>query len=238
MSAEELMRLRPWLELVNLPRGLCIYQPGTLIQQVYFPISAVVSLLYEMDDGTMIETAVVRNEGMVGVALFLGGGSTLSRAVVQSPGYAYRLQGEYLKREFHRAGPLQKVLMRYTQSLFTEMAQTLVCLRHHSLKQQLCRWLLIRFERLHANRLEMSQESIASLLGVRRAAISEIAINLRESGLISYGRSRIALLDRPALESLACGCYFTIKAERDRLLRNARGLDHNGQDDVISIHST
>lgn len=238
LSTEELTRLSPCLELVKLPRGRCIYQPGTLIQNVYFPTSAVVSLLYEMDDGAMVETAVVGNEGMVGVALFLGGESTLSRAVVQSPGYAYRLKGECLKREFHRAGLMQKILMRYTQALLTEMAQTLVCLRHHSLKQQLCRWLLIRFERLHTNCLEMSQESIATLLGVRRAAISEIAVSLREAGLISYGRGRIALLNRKGLEKLACGCYFTIKAERDRLLRKAKGRSLDDQHAVISIHST
>lgn len=237
LSPEEITRLSPWLELASLPRGLCIYQPGTLIQHVYFPTSAVVSLLYEMDDGAMVETAVVGNEGMVGIALFLGGESTLSRAVVQSPGYAYRLKGEYLKREFHYAGPMQKILMRYTQALLTEMSQTLVCLRHHSLKQQLCRWLLIRFDRLRTNRLEMSQESIATLLGVRRAAISEIAVNLRESGLIFYERGRIALLDRHALEMQVCGCYFAIKAERERLLPKANELT-NDPKAVFPSHNT
>lgn len=236
LSTEELIRLAPCLESVKLTRGLCIYQPGSLIQNVYFPTSAVVSLLYEMDDGTMVETAVVGNEGMIGIALFLGGESTLSRAVVQSPGYAYRLKGECLKREFHRAGTLQRILMRYTQALLTEMAQTLVCLRHHSLPQQLCRWLLIRFDRLPTNCLEISQESIATLLGVRRAAISEIAVNLREAGLISYGRGRIALLNRQGLEKLTCGCYFIIKDERDRLLQNTKGLSLDDQHAALSIN--
>jgi len=231
LSADEFKRLTPCLELVTLPRGLCIYQPETVVQYAYFPTSTVVSLLYEMDDGAMVETAVVGNEGMVGVALFLGGERTLSRAVVQSPGYAYRLKGECLKREFHRAGSMQKILMRYTQALLTEMSQTLVCVRHHSLKQQLCRWLLIRFDRLNTNRLDMSQESIASLLGVRRAAISEIASKLRGAGLISYERGRITLLDRQGLEQLSCGCSAAINAEQDRLLPKVNRLN-----EVISEH--
>jgi CRP-like cAMP-binding protein len=218
LSEDELTRLTPCLELVTLPRGLCIYQPGTVIQYVYFPTSASVSLLYEMDDGAVVEIGVVGKEGMVGVALFLSGESTVSRAVVQSPGYAYRVKGECLKREFHRAGPMQKILLRYTQALLTEMAQSLVCLRLHSLKQQFCRWLLIRFERLNTNCLELSQESIAGLLGVRRAAISEIASKLRQAGLISYQRGRITLLDQQGLEKLSCGCNAAIKAEQERLL--------------------
>jgi len=231
LSEDELTRLTPCLELVMLPRGLCVYQPGTVIQYVYFPTSASLSLLYEMDDGAMVEIGMVGKEGMLGVALFLSGESTVSRAVVQSTGYAYRLKGECLKREFHRAGLMQKILLRYTQVLITEIAQTLVCVRHHPLKQRLCRWLLTRFDRSNTNRLELSQESIASLLGVRRAAISEIAGNLRQAGLISYERGRITLLDQPGLEKLSCGCNATIKAERERLLPTA-----NSSKAVMSEH--
>lgn len=221
LPVEEINSLTPCLELVSLSPGLTIYEPGMQIKHVYFPTSAVVSLLYEMDDGALVEAIVVGNEGMVGVGLFLGGESALSRAVVQSPGYAYRLKGVHLKREFDRAGSLQKILLHYTQALLTEMAQTLVCARHHTLEQQLCRWLLKRFDRLSTNVLETSQESIATLLGVRRAAISEIAVNLRKAGLIDYERGRIVLLDRPGLEKQACGCYAVIIAEQGRLLPRA-----------------
>ncbi|MBT9522517.1 MAG: Crp/Fnr family transcriptional regulator [Dechloromonas sp.] len=235
LSPEEITRLSPSLELLLLPPGLCLYEPGTPIQYAYFPTSAVISLLYEMDDGAMVEIAMVGNDGVVGVAAVLDGESTLSRAVVQNPGYAYRLAGEHLKREFQRGGPLQKTLLRYTQALLTEMAQTLVCVHHHSLEQQLCRWLLMRFDRLPINYLELSQESIANLLGVRRAAISEIAVKLRKAGLIHYGRGRIALLDRPGMEKRACGCYFIIRTEQDRLLRKAKGLSLDEQPVVASI---
>jgi len=235
LSAEELTRLTPFLELIVLPPGLCIYEPGTPIQYVYFPTSAVISLRYEMDDGAMVETAMVGNDGLIGAAAFLDGESTLSRAVVQNPGFAYRLTGERLKCEFHRAGPLQKILLRYTQALLTEMAQTLVCTHHHSLEQQLCRWLLMRFDRMPFNFLELSQESIANLLGARRAAISEIAVKLRKAGLIHYERGRIALLDRRGLEKQACGCYFAIKAERDRLLQKSKGTSLNDRDAVIPV---
>jgi CRP-like cAMP-binding protein len=238
LSAEELARLTPFLELLLLPPGLCIYEPGTPIQYIYFPTSAVISLLYEMDDGAMVEIAMVGNDGVVGVAAFLEGESTLSRAVVQNPGYAYRLTVEHLKREFHRAGPMQKTLLRYTQALVTELAQTLVCVHHHSLEQQLCRWLLMRFDRLPFNYLELSQETMANLLGVHRPAISEIAVRLRKAGLIHYGRGRIAVLDRPGLEKRACGCYFIIKAEQDRLLRKAKGPRIDDLPVVASISET
>lgn len=218
LSPEELRRLTPCLEWILLPPGICLYEPGTPIQYAYFPTSAVISLVHEMDDGAMVEIGMVGNDGVVGVTAFLEGESTLSRAVVQNPGYAYRLSGEVLKNEFRRAGPMQKTLLRYTQALMTEIAQTLVCVHHHSLEQQLCRWLLMRFDRLPFNYLELSQETIANLLGVRRAAISEIAVRLRQAGLIHNERGRIALLDREGLEKRVCGCYFTIRAEQDRLL--------------------
>lgn len=221
LPADEFTRLAPDLELVPMSLGQSIYEPGTQIQHVFFPTTAIVSLHYEMDDGSLAEIAVVGKEGIVGIALFMGGETTLSRAVVQSAGEAYRLKGQLLKREFHRAGPLQRILMRYTQALLTEMAQTLVCIRHHSLDQQFCRWLLRRFDRLSANNLVMSQETIANILGVRRAAISELAVSLRKAGLIKYERGRIALLDRPGLEARACECYATIKGEFDRLLPTA-----------------
>jgi CRP-like cAMP-binding protein len=219
LPADEINSLTPHLELVSLSSGFIIHEPGTPIRHVYFPTSAVVSLLYDMDDGALVEAIVVGKEGMVGVSVFLGGESALSRAVVQSAGYAYRLKGECLKREFLRPGSLQNILLRYTQALLTEMAQTLVCVRHHSLAQRLSRYLLKRFDRLSSNVLEISQESIAILLGVRRAAISAIAVNLRKAGLIDYERGRIVLLDRTGLEKQACGCYAAVINEQGRLLQ-------------------
>ncbi|MGB4063135.1 MAG: Crp/Fnr family transcriptional regulator [Azonexus sp.] len=238
LSAEELRRLTPCLELILLPPGSCLYEPGTPIEYAYFPTSAVISLVYEMDDGAMVEIGMVGNDGVVGVAAFLEGESTLSRAIVQNPGYAYRLSGEHLKSEFRCAGPMQKTLLRYTLGLMSEMAQTLVCVSHHSLEQQLCRWLLSRFDRLPFNYLELSQETIANLLGVRRAAISEIAVRLRQAGLIHYERGRIALLDRRGMEKRVCGCYFTIKAEQDRLLWKAKGVLLDDQSVVAPIDKT
>lgn len=238
LSSEESKRITPCLELIILPPGLCICEPGVPLRYTYFPTSAVISLLYELDDGAMVEIAMVGNDGMVGVGAFLDGESTLSRAIVQNPGYAYRLKVEDLKCEFRRAGQMQKILMHYILAIATEMAHSIVCLRHHSLEQQLCRWLLMRFDRLPFNYLELSQESMANLLGVRRAAISEIAVKLRKAGLIHYERGRIALLDRPGLEKRACGCYFTIRAEQDRLLRKAKGLSLGDQPAVASIHET
>lgn len=238
LSAEELRRLTPCLELILLPPGLCLYEPGTPIQHAYFPTSAVISLVHEMDDGAMVEIAMVGNDGVVGVASFLEGESTLSRAVVQNPGYAYRVTGEDLISEFRRAGPMQTTLLRYTQALMTEIAQTLVCVHHHSLEQQLCRWMLTRFDRLPFNYLELSQETIANLLGVRRPAISEIAVRLRKAGLIHYERGRIALLDRRGMEKRVCGCYFTIRAEQDRLLWKAKGVHFDEQPVVVSVDKT
>lgn len=238
LSAEELRRLTPHLQLILLPPGLCLYEPGTPIQYAYFPTSSIISLLYEMDDGATVEIAMVGNDGMVGITAFLEGERTLSRAIVQNPGYAYRLTAEHLKREFHRAGPMQITLLRYTQALLTEMAQTLVCIHHHSLEQQLCRWLLMRMDRLPFNYLELTQESIANLLGVHRPAISEIAVRLRKSGLIHYERGHIALLDRQGMEKRACRCYFTIRAEQDRLLWKAKSQDLDNRPVVASIHAT
>ena len=236
LSTEELMRLNPCLELVLLPQGFCLHESEAIIPYVYFPTSAVVSLIYEMGDGAMVEVAMVGNDGVVGIAAFLEGESTLSRAIVQNPGYAYRLPVEDLKREFQRAGGLQKTLLRYTQAVLTEMAQALVCVRHHSLEQQFCRWLLLRFDRLPFNYLELSQESIANLLGVRRPAISEIAVKLRKAGLIRYERGRIALLDRQGMEKRACGCYLAIRAEQDRLFSKTADLRLDEQHALASIN--
>jgi len=214
-------RLAHVMKLVSMTLGQSIYESGTRIRHVFFPTSIVVSLRYELDDGLTAETAVVGNEGVVGIALFMGGETTLSNAVVENPGQAYRLDGHLLKNEFHRAGPMQRILMRYTQALFTEMSQTLVCIRHHSLEQQLCRWLLRRFDRFPHNSLMMSQEKIANTLGVRRSAISEVAVRLQKASLINYNRGQITLIDRPGLESHSCECYSIIIHEFDRLLPKA-----------------
>jgi len=218
LPAEERERLSPDLELVPMEVGQSLYNSSSEIRHVYFPTTAIVSLLYEMDDGAVDEIAVVASEGIVGIALFMGGETTLSRAVVQSAGYGYQMKGQVLKREFHRAGPMQRLLLRYTQALMTEVAQTLVCNRHHSLDQQFCRWLLLRFDRLPSNKLAMSQERIANLLGVRRGSISEIEGKLRKDGLISYHRGHLALIDRVGLQARGCECYAVIKEEFDRLL--------------------
>ncbi len=223
LPEEERRRLGVSLELVPLDYGQCLYEPGAQILDVFFPTTAIVSLLSDIEDGTTAETAAVGNEGIVGVTLFMGGETTLSRAMVYSPGHGYKLTGRILKGEFHRAGPLQRSLMRYTQALLAEMAQTLVCMRHHTLEQQFCRWLLRRFDRLSPQALVMSQEMIAQVLGVRRAAISEVAIGLRTAGLISYGRGRVNLLDRPGLEARSCACYAAIQGEFARLLPGGTG---------------
>lgn len=214
-------RLADVMKRVPMTLGQSIYESGTRIRHVFFPTSAVVSLRYELDDGLLAETAVIGNEGVVGIALFMGGETTLSSAVIENPGHAYRLEGHLLKSEFHRAGPMQRILMRYTQALFTEMSQTLVCVRHHSLEQQLCRWLLRRFDRFTNNSLVMSQEKIANTLGVRRSAISEVAVRLQKAALINYSRGRITLLDRPGLEKRSCECYAIVRDEFDRLLTQA-----------------
>ena len=198
--------------------GHVLYESGVALQHVYFPADCIVSLLYVMENGASAEIAVVGNEGMVGISLFMGGETTPSRAVVQSAGYAYRLKGELLKAEFGRSGATQHLLLRYTQALLTQMAQTAVCNRHHTVEQQLCRWLLLSLDRLSDNNLTMTQELIANMLGVRREGVTEAAGRLQASGLISYSRGRITVLDRPRLERKVCECYAVVKKESDRLL--------------------
>ncbi|MEC5399544.1 Crp/Fnr family transcriptional regulator [Uliginosibacterium sp. H1] len=218
LPAVECERLFPLLELVPMNLGDVLYESGAQMRHVYFPTTAIVSLLYVMEDGASAEIAVVGNEGIVGVSLFMGGESTPSRAVVQSAGQAYRLKGPFLKDEFFRAGDMQRLLLRYTQALLTQMAQTAVCNRHHSLDQQLCRWLLLSLDRLPSNSLVMTQELISNMLGVRREGVTEAAGNLQKAGLIEYRRGHITVLDRPGLEARTCECYAVVKKEFDRLL--------------------
>ena len=214
----DLERLRPHLELASLPLGKALYESGKMMHHVYFPIDSIVSLLNVMEDGSSAEIAVVGNDGVVGVALFMGGGTTPSRAVVQSAGHAYRLDPAFLQAEFNRAGALQHLLLRYTMALLTQMAQTAICNRHHSLDQQLCRWLLLSLDRLPSNELVMTQILIANMLGVRREGVTEAAGKLQRAGLIHYRRGHIVVLDRPGIEARACECYEAVKRESDRLL--------------------
>ena len=211
-------RLRPQLKLVKMPLGMVLYESGATLQHIYFPTTSIVSLLYVMEDGASSEIAVVGNEGIIGVSLFMGGESTPSRALVQSAGQAYRLTGSHLKLEFKRHGELLHVLLRYTQALITQMAQTAVCNRHHALDQQLCRWLLLSLDRLPGSELVMTQELIANMLGVRREGVTEAALRLQKLDLIRYTRGRITVLDRPGLEARTCECYAVVKKEYDRLL--------------------
>jgi len=211
-------RLQPKLELVPLKLGASVYEAGGKQPYVYFPTDAIVSLLYVMKDGASAEIAVVGNEGLVGIALFMGGETTPSRAVVQSAGHAYRLSSKRLKTEFEAGGALQHLLLRYTQALITQMAQTAVCNRHHSIEQQLCRWLLLSADRLPTNVLTMTQELIANMLGVRREGVTEAAGKLQDAKLINYSRGRITILDREKLERRVCECYLVVKSEFDRLL--------------------
>ena len=211
-------RIRAHMELRPMPLGHVLYESGSTMRHVYFPTTSIVSLLYVMEDGASAEIAIVGHEGIVGISLFMGGETTPSRAIVQSAGYAYRVPGNFLKEEFFRAGPLQRLLLRYTQALITQMAQTAVCNRHHSVDQQLCRWLLMSLDRLPSNELTMTQELIANMLGVRREGVTESAGKLQKLGLISYNRGHIVVLDRPALEAHACECYGVVKVEFDRLL--------------------
>jgi len=218
LPAAEFARLAPHLELISMPLGKVLYESGSQLRYVYFPTTSIVSLLYVMADGASAEIAVVGHEGMVGVALFMGGETTPSRALVQSAGHAYRLPGQLLKEEFHRASALQYLLLRYTQALLTQMAQTAVCNRHHSVDQQLCRWLLLSLDRLPSNKLSMTQELIANMLGVRREGVTDAAGKLQSLGLITYSRGHITVLDRPGLEKKSCECYEVVKKEFDRLL--------------------
>jgi CRP-like cAMP-binding protein len=218
MPDVELRRLLPHLEIIEMPLGEVLYEPGSVEKDVYFPTSAIVSLLYVMDNGDAAEIAIVGNEGVVGVSLFLGGDSTPSRAVVQSAGRGFRMKARILQDEFELSGPVTRLLLRYTQALITQMSQTAVCNRHHSLDQQLCRWLLLSLDRLPGSELMMTQELIANMLGVRREGVTEGAIKLQKAGLINYSRGRIKVLDRKGLEKRVCECYAVVKKEYDRLL--------------------
>jgi CRP-like cAMP-binding protein len=211
-------RLVSHLELIPLGLGDILYESGSKLRHVYFPTTCIISLLYVMEDGASAEIAIVGNEGILGISLFMGGDTTPSRAVVQSAGHAFRLKAELLKSEFGRFGPTMHLLLRYTQALITQMAQTAVCNRHHSVDQQLCRWLLLSLDRLSVNELSMTQELIANMLGVRREGVTEAAGKLQEAGLIHYRRGRITVVDRAALEARACECYRVVKTEFDRLL--------------------
>jgi CRP-like cAMP-binding protein len=214
----ERQRWLPQLERVEMPLGRVLYESGGTLSHVYFPTTSIVSLLYVMENGASAEIAVVGNEGIVGISLFMGGESTSSRAVVQSAGLGFRLDAQTMKDEFDRAGSVLHLLLRYTQALITQMAQTAVCNRHHSLDQQLCRWLLLSLDRLQGNELVMTQELIANMLGVRREGVTEGALKLQQAGLIRYARGHISVLDRPGLEKRSCECYSVVKREYDRLL--------------------
>jgi CRP-like cAMP-binding protein len=218
LPAADYQRLLPHLEHVALPLAWSVYEAGRRMEHVFFPTEGIVSLLYVMKDGASAEIAVTGNEGLVGISLFMGGESTPSRAIVQSEGHAFRLHAEYLKEEFELGGELQHLLLRFTQALITQMAQTAVCNRHHTVVQQLCRWLLLSLDRLPSNELTMTQELIANMLGVRREGVTEAAGHLQADGLIQYSRGKITVLNRPQLEARVCECYAGVKRETDRLL--------------------
>lgn len=216
----EFERLSAHLEFVAMPLGDVLYEAGGRLPHVYFPTTSIVSLLYVMENGASAEMAVVGNEGILGIALFMGGETTPSRAVVQSAGHGYRLRAQFLKQEFSRGEAVTRLLLRYTQALITQMGQTAVCNRHHSVEQQLCRWLLLSLDRLSTNELVMTQELIANMLGVRREGVTQAAGKLQRIGVIRYSRGRITVLDRPRLEQEVCECYAVVKNEFDRLLKD------------------
>lgn len=222
LPAADFEPLAAELELVPMPLGQMLYEPGTQLRHAYFPTTSIVSLHYVTESGASAETAGVGNEGVVGVSLFMGGDTTPSSAVVQTAGQAYRLERQLLRQEFNRAGALQRLLLRYTQALMTQMAQSAVCNRHHSVEQQLCRWLLLTMDRIPARELVMTQELVASMLGVRRESVTEAAGNLQNGGYISYRRGHISVLDRAGLERHACECYGVVKKELTRLLSDVR----------------
>ncbi|MBC7786511.1 MAG: Crp/Fnr family transcriptional regulator [Methylophilaceae bacterium] len=211
-------RLFSGLELVKMPLGQVLYESGGQLKHVYFPLTSIISLLFVMENGASAEIAVVGNEGILGISLFMGGETTPSRAVVQSAGYGYKLKAQLIKDEFNRAGPVMRLLLRYTQALITQMAQTAVCNRHHTVEQQLCRWLLLSLDRLSSDELVMTQELISNMLGVRREGVTEAAGKLQRAGLINYNRGKINIIDRPGLERRVCECYQVVKNEFDRLL--------------------
>lgn len=222
LPAAEFERVSGHLELVPMRLGELLYEPGQQLQHAYFPTTAIVSLHYVMESGASAETAGVGNEGVVGISLFMGGDTTPSSAVVQTAGQAYRLEGRLLKQEFNRAGLMQRMLLRYTQALMTQMTQTAACYRHHSIEQQLCRWLLLTLDRLPSNELIMTHELVASMLGVRREGISEAAGKLQQAGFIRYRRGHITVLERSGLETRVCECYAVVKNELRRLLSDVR----------------
>ncbi|HSI56807.1 MAG TPA: Crp/Fnr family transcriptional regulator [Ideonella sp.] len=218
LPGEDLARWLPQLELIELARGTVLHESESALSHVYFPTTAIVSLLYVTESGASAEIAQVGNEGIVGISLFMGGETTPNRAVVQSAGFAYRLEAAAIKAEFNRSAPVMHLLLRYTQALITQMAQTAVCNRHHSLDQQLCRWLLMSLDRLRSSELTMTQIVIARMLGVRREGVTEAAFKLQRAGVIRYTRGHITVVDRAALERLSCECYAVVKKEYDRLL--------------------
>jgi CRP-like cAMP-binding protein len=220
----EWARIAPHIVPVNLSLGQVLYESGGRLNHVYFPATSIISLLNVMEDGASAEIAIVGDEGLIGIALFMGGETMPNRAVVQSAGRACRLDARILKEEFHRADPVQRLLLRYTQALITQMAQTAVCNRHHSIDQQLCRWLLLSLDRLPSNELTMTQELIANMLGVRRAGVTEAAMKLQDAGLIRYSHGHIEVLDRPELEKRVCECYGVVKREFDRLLPDLKAI--------------
>ena len=225
LPSAEFERLSGHLELVLMPLGEALYESGDLLRYVYFPTTSIVSLLFVLENGSTAEIAVVGNEGIVGISLFMGGKTTPSRAVVQSAGFGYRLETQHIMVEFNRNGPVLHLLLRYTQALITQMTQTAVCNRHHKLEQQLCRWLLLSLDRLSSNSLTMTQELIANMLGVRREGVTEAAGKLQRAGLIRYSRGHIEVLDRPGLEKTVCECYAVVKREGDRLISDIRPGD-------------
>ena len=218
LSAAELQRFLPLLETIDLPLGMVLYESGQAISHVIFPVTAIVSLLFVLENGDSTEIAVVGSEGVVGIALFMGGGTTPNRAVVQSSGSGFRLSSAAIKAAFNAKGSVMHLMLRYTQALITQMSQTAVCNRHHTLDKQLCRWLLLSMDRLQGNELVMTQELIANMLGVRREGVTEAALKLQAAGLIKYVRGHITVLDRPGLERRTCECYSVVKNEYDRLL--------------------
>lgn len=220
MPASVRERIEPYMTSIQMPLGEVLYESGSPQRYIYFPTTSIVSLLYVMENGSSAEIAVVGKEGVLGISLFMGGDTTPSRAVVQSAGHSFRLSAQRLKSEFNLAGPFMNLLLRYTQALITQMSQTAVCNRHHTIHQQLCRWLLMSMDRLPSNSLVMTQGLIANMLGVRREGVTEAARKLQQAGLITYNRGHITILDRPGLEAQSCECYKVVKKEFDRLLPN------------------
>ncbi|MES2664379.1 MAG: Crp/Fnr family transcriptional regulator [Pseudomonadota bacterium] len=235
MNFDEQERIFPNLEAVHLTQGTVLYESGDVMQHVYFPVDCIVSLMYVVEDGASAEISVVGNEGLIGVPLVMGGETTPSQALVQCSGEAYRLKGHFLKEEMERHGEMMSLLLRYTQALLTQMAQTAVCNRHHSVHQQLCRWMLHFLDRLPANELNMTQEMIANMLGVRREGVTEAAGKLQDAKIISYSRGHITILDRAKLEDTCCECYGVVRSEYDRLLPTP--AVNNGQMHDVEIGS-